>query len=98
MATVKLAEEISANIAIRTRLQTVLEKVKKEKIITMDFKDVTFMSRSCADEYLKFKEKTKAKIIEKNISRDVQQMFDAVEANKDKQPPKLLEKFVVEAL
>ena len=50
----------------------------KESEIVLDFKGVEFISRSCADEYLKQKEKTSKKILEANITKDVYSMFNVV--------------------
>ena len=56
-----------------------LRKIKQEKIV-LDFKGIDFISRSCADEYLKLKEKLKTKtLIEKNMSNEICSMFEVVE-------------------
>ena len=74
MKTIRLAEAISSNIAIRSRLRTVLDAAGKE--VTVDFTNVEFMSRSCADEYLKWrKDKT---VVEKNVPDAVRTMIQIV--------------------
>ncbi len=56
-----------------------LKKLKEDKIV-LDFKGIDFISRSCADEYLKLKDKLKSKtLIERNMSEEVCSMFKVVE-------------------
>lgn len=45
----------------------------------MDFSEIQFISRSCADEYLTLKEKLSKKLIEENMSDAVCLMFKLVE-------------------
>jgi anti-anti-sigma regulatory factor len=68
------------NIFTRNTISSFFERInnEKEKEIVLDFKGVKFISRSCADEYLKQKENVKKKIIEVNMSQEVCLMFNAV--------------------
>ncbi len=56
----------------------------KSKEIIMDFKKVEFISRSCADEYLKQKKVSKKKILEANMSFEVCSMFKNVQNQYEK--------------
>jgi hypothetical protein len=47
-----------------------------EKVITLDFSKINFISRSCADEYIKRKLNSKKTIYEEKISQEVKRMFD----------------------
>ena len=51
-----------------------INSLKKDRI-TLDFKKVTFISRSCADEYLKQRKASKKKIVEANMSENVCNML-----------------------
>ena len=74
MKTIQLAEEISNNIAIRSTLRTVLDTLGTN--VTIDFANVEFMSRSCTDEYIKWR--ADKKVIEKNMSAAVRTMIEIV--------------------
>ena len=52
---------------------------REEDSFVFDFKSIDFISRSCADEYLKLKEKFSKKLIEENMSDAVCSMFKLVE-------------------
>ncbi len=80
MARIKLYSEMSSNLITRNSLKAVFSKINKlkdEKII-IDFERIEFVSRSCADEYLKQKAKSDKKIVEMNQSSDIKKMFDFV--------------------
>lgn len=51
-----------------------LSQIQKKEIV-LDFSEVEFISRSCADEYTKRKLASNKKIKEINISRNVSSMF-----------------------
>ncbi len=76
-----LSEEFGSNIVTRNSISSFFErinKIKKSKIV-IDFSRVRFISRSCADEYLKQKEKSNKEIIERNMSDEVCKMFNLVQ-------------------
>lgn len=81
-----LSQEFGTNIFTRNTISAFFEKLidSKETEITLDFKDVNFISRSCADEYLKQKEKTQKKILEVNMSKEILSMFKAVKNQYEK--------------
>ena len=84
--TILLSQDFSSNIFTRNTISAFFEEVNKmkEAEIILDFKGVEFISRSCADEYLKQKEKSDKAIIEKNMSNEVCSMFNAVKNQYDK--------------
>ncbi|MCK4552628.1 hypothetical protein KAT80_00295 [Candidatus Pacearchaeota archaeon] len=76
-----LSADFGNKIFTRSIISNFFDKLKnfKEKEIVLDFKDIDFVSRSCADEYLKLKEKTSKKLVEENMSDAVCSMFKLVE-------------------
>ena len=76
-----LSEHFGNNIFTRSVISDFFDKLKnfKEKEIVLDFKDIDFVSRSCADEYLKLKKKLSKKLTEENMSKKVCSMFKLVE-------------------
>ncbi len=81
-----LSQEFGSNIFTRNTISAFFEKLnsRKEEEIVLDFSGIKFISRSCADEYLKQKEESNKTIIEKNISKEVCSMFDAVHRQYEK--------------
>jgi hypothetical protein len=86
MIKIVLSDELGNNILTRKALSAIFEKINSVKVteIILDFKDIDFISRSCADEYLKQKEDSHKKIIERNISKEVCLMFNAVKSQYEK--------------
>ena len=76
-----LLSEFGNNIFTRNTISSFFEKISKlqEKKIVFDFSGVEFISRSCADEYLKRKQNSNKKVIEANMSKEVCSMFNAVQ-------------------
>ena len=72
-----LANNFGKNIFTRSSIVDFFKMINSlnEKILTLDFAKIDFISRSCADEYLKQKKKMNKKIIERNISPEVYAMF-----------------------
>ena len=81
-----LSQEFGNNIFTRNTISAFFEKInsQKEAEIVLDFKGVDFISRSCADEYLKQKEKSSKKVVEANMSKEVCLMFNAVQNQYEK--------------
>ena len=81
-----LSQEFSSNIFTRRTISAFFEKInsQKEIEIVLDFKNIKFISRSCADEYLKQKEKSDKKIVERSMSQEVCSMFNAVRSQYEK--------------
>lgn len=86
-----LSQEFGNNIFTRKTISAFFEKInsQKEAEIVLDFKGVDFISRSCADEYLKQKEESNKKIIERNMSKEVCSMFNAVQNQYEKEGVKI---------
>ena len=77
-----LTNELGNNIFTRNTISSLInqiEKSKEEKIV-FDFKGVRFISRSCADEYIKRKKESNKEFIEENLSNEVRAMFKLVQA------------------
>jgi len=77
-----LVKEFGDNIFTRNTISSLIdsiEKLKQSKIV-FDFKGIDFISRSCADEYMRRKNKSEKKFIEINMSPNVCSMFKVVEA------------------
>lgn len=81
MKRIVLAKEFSNNIFTRNIISSFIDRLEnlKEKKIILDFKGIDFISRSCADEYMKRKKESNKKFIEKNMSKEVCSMFNIVE-------------------
>jgi len=56
----------------------------------LDFNNVAFISRSCADEYLKQRKKSKKKVVEANMSKNVCDMFSLVNRQYEKEGSSIL--------
>jgi len=77
---ISLLEVFGNNIITRNSIFdffTELEDLKENKII-LDFKDITFISRSCADEYLKQGKISSKAVVEANMSENVCKMFELI--------------------
>jgi anti-anti-sigma regulatory factor len=72
----KLGENIFTRMTMRDFLSET-SKLKEKKVI-LDFNKVKFISRSCADEYVKFIENSKKEIQSVNQSPEVKIMIQAV--------------------
>ena len=68
---------------MRSAMQKFLTHIEKskEKKIMLDFKKIKFISRSCADEYIKFLNKTDKEISEFNLSPEVDKMLQIVKSS-----------------
>lgn len=76
-----LSERFGDNIFTRNTISAFFEELNDEKSaeIELDFSNVKFISRSCADEYIKQKKVSNKKIIEVNMSDNIISMFNIVE-------------------
>ncbi len=72
-----LEDFFDTQIITRKAMEEFFENVSQttEKEIILDFKKIEFISRSCADEYLKKRSDTKKKIREMNMSEEVKKMI-----------------------
>ncbi|MCK5655402.1 MAG: hypothetical protein KAI03_03815 [Candidatus Aureabacteria bacterium] len=76
-----MADNFGKNIFTRSSIAYFFKMINSsnEKVVILNFAKVEFISRSCADEYLKQKERTDKKIIEESMSSEVCAMFRNVE-------------------
>ena len=78
---ISLHKDFGENLITRNSLISFfLGKVKKQKDdeVILDFKNIKFISRSCAAEYIKLREKSTKDISEVNMSSDVKSMFKVI--------------------
>ncbi|HLC57558.1 MAG TPA: hypothetical protein VJH95_03230 [Candidatus Nanoarchaeia archaeon] len=87
MKTIKLHERLSNYLITRNSLNRVFNEVNslEDDKIEIDFDKISFISRSCADEYLKLKSNCDKIIIEKNCLESVKIIFDLIEEQSSKQ-------------
>ena len=79
MQKIFLSNSFSSQIITRNSIKLFLDRLStaSSKEIILDFKNISFISRSCADEYIKWKMifNSKKKIIEVNMNKEVRMMF-----------------------
>ncbi len=77
---IKVSERIADNLGTRRAADELFEFVEAapQESVTLDFKGVTFMSRSFAHQYLTNKKNADKKILEKNIASVVKKMIAVV--------------------
>jgi len=77
---VKIDDVISPKLGFRDLAESFFHKLKKEKsdIIEIDFRNVEFISRSFAHEYLQRKKNFEKEIREINVPNNVRNMFEYV--------------------
>lgn len=80
MARLQLSKILGNNIFTRRTISNFFEELneRKDNEIEIDFSNVEFISRSCADEYIKQKKESNKKIVEVNMSNNVCTMFNVV--------------------
>jgi|APSaa5957512622_1039677.scaffolds.fasta_scaffold02970_3 hypothetical protein len=89
---ISLFEIFGNNIITRNSIASFFEEInflEKDKIV-LDFNNVAFISRSCADEYLKQRKKSKKKVVEANMSKNVCDMFSLVNRQYEKEGSSIL--------
>ena len=74
-----LKDEISTDLGSRQQIETLFDNIEEdtEKVI-MNFEGVEFMGRSFAQEYLNQKHFASFEIVEKNMSEDIEKMFNMI--------------------
>jgi len=77
---ISLFEVFGNNIITRNSMEDFFEEINslKSNKIVLDFKKITFISRSCADEYLKQRKAIKKQIVEANMPDNICKMFSLV--------------------
>jgi hypothetical protein len=74
-----LEDEIGRDLGQRSKIEEIFTNISPNvtKVI-MDFKNIEFMGRSFAQEYLKQKHFASFEVIEENVPEDVEKMFDMI--------------------
>ena len=77
MEKISLHKEFGKNILTRSSMDAFFKRINslKDKDVILDFKNIHFISRSSAAEYIKQREETNKNLIEKNMSNEVKSMF-----------------------
>lgn len=89
MKKIKIKNETGNVLVTRESIQLLFKNINKlkDKEIIFDFKDVNFMSRSGADEYLKQKNRCNKNIVDLNQPKRIRSMIQIVEsANSNNKP------------
>lgn len=81
---INIAKAVSPMLGIRLSATDFFKKLesKNDSEVEIDFKDVEFISRSFAHEYLKQKQRISKKVYEVNLPRNVKKMLDIVRQSK----------------
>ncbi|MDP3026338.1 MAG: hypothetical protein Q8N63_01420 [Nanoarchaeota archaeon] len=81
--TVSIFDSLGENVFTRTTMQDFVSYISKikDKELILDFKKVKFISRSCADEYIKFEKRSNKKIESINMSEEVKMVMNAVKTS-----------------
>ena len=74
-----LEDEIGRDLGQRSKIEEIFTNISPNvtKVI-MDFKNIEFMGRSFAQEYLNQKHFASFEVIEENVPDDVEKMFDMI--------------------
>lgn len=80
MEVIRLSSVIGENLLTRNSIKSIFDHIRlsKEKEFIISFENVNFISRSCADEYLKQKNDTYKIVIEQNQNINVRRMLKIV--------------------
>ncbi len=78
--TIRIDRTVSPDLALRCTAKEFCEKLEtmESSAITIDFRDVKSITRSFAQEYLKYKRKSRKNIEEMNVPDNVVKMFKAI--------------------
>ena len=82
---IHISQELYPNLGLNTVAKELFSNINNSNVekVTIDFTGVKFMSRSFTQEYLFQKLLTDKKIIEINVSLDIQKMFEVVSKDFD---------------
>ena len=74
-----LEKEIGRDLGQRSKIEEIFNNIDSDitKVI-MDFTNIEFIGRSFAQEYLNQKHFATFEVIEENVPKDVQKMFDII--------------------
>lgn len=74
-----LEDEIGNDLGQRSKIEDLFKNINPNITkVTMDFRNIEFIGRSFAQEYLNQKHFASFKVIEENVPEDVQKMFDII--------------------
>ena len=76
---INLEQKFAKKLGMRTTAIKLFNDLSDETEVILDFKDITFMSRSFAQEYVFQKHNSKIKIIENNMSDFIKGLLEVVE-------------------
>lgn len=81
-----LSDYFGKNIFTRNSMSSFFDQINKieDQKIVLNFKNMGFISRSCADEYLKQKANTRKEITETDVSQEISAMLNAVQVGYEK--------------
>lgn len=81
MTTVKinLEQTFAKKLGMRTTAIKLFQDLEENTEVILDFKDIEFISRSFAQEYVYQKHNSKVNIIESNISDFIKKLLEVVE-------------------
>ncbi|MBS3106254.1 hypothetical protein J4419_01150 [Candidatus Woesearchaeota archaeon] len=102
MKPIEIAKELDEALITRKSLLPFFKKIENApaKKIVIDFSNVSFISRSAADEYLKHKARTKKNISEIHMPKVVSSMLKSVDSADERpfleeNPPKAAQIFLL---
>ncbi|MDR0913364.1 MAG: hypothetical protein LBM96_12325 [Methanobrevibacter sp.] len=75
---INLKNDLNNDLSMRYLAEDLFDNLPSTNKIKMNFKDITFMSRAFAQEYVYQKENHDVEIIEENMDENVQKMFEVV--------------------
>ena len=87
MIVLNLKDEISEDLSLRIMVPRIFKSKEFQNVnecILIDFKDIKFMSRAFAHEYLQHRAKQQCKVFEVNVPSNIKKMFEVVENTKIK--------------
>ena len=79
MKEVNLKDTFAKKLGMRTTAKRLFDDIQNESVVVLNFKDVEFMSRSFAQEYIYQKYNSNVEITEENMNDFVKELLDVVE-------------------
>lgn len=79
MKEVNLKDTFAKKLGMRTTAKRLFDDIQNESEVILNFKDVEFMSRSFAQEYVFQKHNSNVEITEQNMNDFVKGLLDVVE-------------------
>lgn len=76
---IDLEKTFAKKLGMRTTAMKLFQDLENETEVILDFKDIEFMSRSFAQEYVYQKHKSKVRVTESNMSDFVKGLLEVVE-------------------